>query len=351
MKISIVIPIYNVEKYLPRCVESVLNQSYENLEIILVNDGSPDNSGVICDLYAKSDDRVVVVHQVNRGLSGARNAGMRIMTGDYVYFLDSDDYINHDTIEILSKRLEGQDGPDIIIGKINMVNEKGELYYPKISFQKHELDQDDFTNSREKFKYFFGKSYGTSACNKLYKCSFLRDLGLEFEPNDMIYAEDFLFNLKVFINRPTIQLVDEYTYNYFYNTNSIQNTFKKNLGERYSNLIKSFVDYAVAHDQLDIHQDLLAFSTFTAIDVTLLNIYNYSDAIFSDMYRELQIFKTYGLFQEPLKSLAKGKYLDEVPRKDWSWFVRLFAILYTHGFLRSATCLQYVRHKVLELTR
>ena len=99
--ISIIVPVYNVEKYLHRCVDSILNQTYRNLEIILVDDGSPDRSGEICDEYAAKDGRIRVIHQENRGLSGARNAGLDICKGEYIAFVDSDDYIEPDMFQQL----------------------------------------------------------------------------------------------------------------------------------------------------------------------------------------------------------------------------------------------------------
>lgn len=99
--ISIIIPIYGVEKYIDKCILSVINQTYKNLEIILIDDGSPDNCPAICDQYAQKDSRIKVIHKINGGLSSARNAGLEIITGEYVSFIDSDDYILPDFIEIL----------------------------------------------------------------------------------------------------------------------------------------------------------------------------------------------------------------------------------------------------------
>lgn len=96
--VSIIIPIYKVEKYLPECLDSVINQTYKNLEIILVDDGSPDNCGKICDEYVETDSRVNVIHKVNGGISYARNAGIEVATGDWIYFMDSDDFIKLDAI-------------------------------------------------------------------------------------------------------------------------------------------------------------------------------------------------------------------------------------------------------------
>ena len=100
-KVSIVVPIYKVEKYLRRCVDSIINQTYRNLEIILVDDGSPDKCGQIIDEYKEKDSRIISLHKKNGGLSDARNYGMKYVTGEYIFFLDSDDYIKSETIETL----------------------------------------------------------------------------------------------------------------------------------------------------------------------------------------------------------------------------------------------------------
>ena len=97
--VSIVVPIYNVEKYIDKCVDSIINQTYKNLEIILVDDGSPDNCGDIADKYAELDNRIKVIHKSNGGLSDARNAGLDISTGEFICFIDSDDYVEMDMIE------------------------------------------------------------------------------------------------------------------------------------------------------------------------------------------------------------------------------------------------------------
>ena len=101
--ISVIIPVYKVEKYLNKCVDSVLNQTYKNLEIILVDDGSPDKCPEICDEYAKKDDRIKIIHKQNGGLSDARNVGIEKSTGEYITFIDSDDYVDSNYIEQLYK--------------------------------------------------------------------------------------------------------------------------------------------------------------------------------------------------------------------------------------------------------
>lgn len=108
-KLSVIVPIYNVEKFLRRCIDSIINQSYSNLEIILVDDGSPDNCGKICDEYAALDNRIKVIHQANGGLSAARNIGIDSATGEYVAFIDSDDYIASNMYDEMISLMETND--------------------------------------------------------------------------------------------------------------------------------------------------------------------------------------------------------------------------------------------------
>ena len=98
---SVIVPVYNVDRYLGRCIKSIMQQSYRNLEIILVDDGSTDNSGTICDTFKETDDRIIVIHKENGGLSDARNAGIKMFTGEYVTFIDSDDYVSPDMISLM----------------------------------------------------------------------------------------------------------------------------------------------------------------------------------------------------------------------------------------------------------
>lgn len=125
--VTIIIPVYKVEKYIRRCVDSVLAQSHQNLQIILVDDGSPDNCGKICDSYMKKDSRVKTIHQPNGGLSIARNTGLEYALGEFVYFLDSDDYLAPDAIEIMV-RLANENHADIVMAGHNRVEADGDIH-------------------------------------------------------------------------------------------------------------------------------------------------------------------------------------------------------------------------------
>ena len=105
-KISVIVPVYNVEPYLIECLESIINQTYRDLEIILIDDGSTDKSGDICEEYAKKDDRIIVIHQSNQGSASAKNAGLRKASGEYLAFVDSDDFLQEDAYEFMVRQLE-----------------------------------------------------------------------------------------------------------------------------------------------------------------------------------------------------------------------------------------------------
>ena len=122
--ISVIVPVYKAEKYLNQCIESIVSQTYQNLQIILVDDGSPDNCPAICDDWAKKDRRIVVIHKENGGQSSARNVGLDIARGEYVGFVDADDFIDHDMYEILLHSLVSTN-VDIVCCGSRIVNEKG----------------------------------------------------------------------------------------------------------------------------------------------------------------------------------------------------------------------------------
>lgn len=162
--VSVIVPIYNVEEYLERCVDSILNQTFTDFELILVDDGSTDNSGQICDEYAESDERVKVIHKENGGLSDARNAGIDVSTGQYMMFVDSDDYIDPKMIEILYERIL-KDGSDIAVCNLLSVDENGNFMKDK---NKTMAISEDSVYSGEQFLYVVASGYVT-ACTKLYK--------------------------------------------------------------------------------------------------------------------------------------------------------------------------------------
>lgn len=342
MKISIIIPVYNAERYLNKCLESVINQTYKKLEIIVVNDGSVDNSEKICNEYALKDKRIIVIHKSNEGVSEARNTGINIATGAYFYLLDSDDFISSETIDIFIKRAK-RTKADILTGKLISVDENG-VVDSTFTFDKDRIEKKNLMDSKEKFIYFFGKSFGACAGNKLYRTEYVKSLDIKFEKN-IYYGEDFLFNLKLYVNYPNIELINDDTYYYYKNSSSISNSYKKGLADRYIDLVTSFYNYTEKMNKVKENQDLISYNSFTAIDNTCLNCFGFSKYTLSGIKSEIKKFKKSKIIGEGIKNLALGRYLKEVPRKDWRYFSRIFSILYTLNLIDLAALIQILRFR------
>ena len=161
--ISVIVPIYKVEKYLRKCVESILSQTHTNLEIILVDDGSPDNCGAICDEYAKQDARIKVIHKPNGGLSDARNAGLDIMTGEYVAFVDSDDWIGPRMYETLLQMLKLFQADIAIGGVADELEQNGKVTTVKVTNYR---EKPFYESATEAMHSFFTTAW--AAWDKLY---------------------------------------------------------------------------------------------------------------------------------------------------------------------------------------
>lgn len=210
--ISVIVPIYNVEKYLKRCVDSILNQTYKNVEIILIDDGSTDNSGKICDEYALKDTRIKVIHKENGGLSDARNAGLNIMTGKYVTFVDSDDYIDFKFIQTLFTNLKKCNAD---ISCCNMQRFKTNKELRKYKKTRNGIEIFD---SIEALNYiFYQKKIDSSVCNKLFKENLFRKI---FFPNNR-YFEDLAIIYKVILKAKKIVYDNSNLYYYYQRKNSI----------------------------------------------------------------------------------------------------------------------------------
>lgn len=208
---SVIIPIYNVEAYLHQCVESVLTQTFENIEVILVDDGSPDNCPAICDEFAQKDSRVKVIHKQNGGLSDARNCGIRAATGKYLLFLDSDDYWGDpEALETIHRRI-GQYGEsaDVVMFQAQLIYPDGTVIQDSGRFAEDFNDM----SSEESLRYMVenGLLIG-SACSKVVRRSFLLENDLLFKVG--IKSEDVHWIFRVANAMPKYQYSDQYFYMY-----------------------------------------------------------------------------------------------------------------------------------------
>lgn len=220
MELSIIVPIYNVEKYLPKCLDSILAQTFTDFELILIDDGSPDNCGKIIDDYAEKDSRIVVIHQVNKGVSAARNAGLRIAKGKYVGFVDPDDYISPDMYKKLISAIE-KCGSDISCCGFCSVNPYGKLTFVETNLPKM-LSNHEFLNC----VFRIPRTIYASTVNKLFVRAKIEE---EFDENLSI-CEDWWFLFKYICNISTASYIDEGLYYNVARSNSATHTIAfKNL--------------------------------------------------------------------------------------------------------------------------
>lgn len=231
--ISVIVPVYNVEEYLPKCIDSIINQTYRNLEIILVDDGSPDNSPKICDEYAKKDKRIKVIHKKNGGVSSARNYGIKESTGEFISFVDADDWVDRKYIEVLYSTSIEYNSDYVCCGYNRVYNNK-----------KEEInstgDVIEYTNNEYLIKLLnVQNSYGF--CHmKLIKKNALKSVRFD---EKLLVGEDALFNVMLCNNISKAVVVNKPLYNYRFNSNSVVRKYDANYVTKYENSMKKMSKY------------------------------------------------------------------------------------------------------------
>lgn len=262
IKISVIIPVYNVEKYLAKCLDSVLNQTLKEIEVICINDGSTDNSLEILEEYSKKDSRLKIISQENQGISVARNAGFDISNGEYVAFIDSDDWLdNKDYYEKMYYGVKNNDA-DIAVSGIIRGNER---YKVKILEYAQEITTDDYYKKLE----ICDIPDSCFVWNKIYKKDKLSEIGLRFTPG-LIY-EDIIFTPKVLYYLGKLVTIPDVKYFYYRHSNTIVKNSNK----------KAKQDHAYAQEQMynffkeiniDISQRKTTITKFKILGLTIFKI-------------------------------------------------------------------------------
>lgn len=205
--ISVIVPVYNVERYLPRCIESILKQTYQNIELILVDDGSPDRSGAICDYYAQKDKRIRVIHKENGGVSSARNAGLDVAKGKFINFVDGDDWIPNDSLEKLYYAMQKSDA-QLLVGCYDQ--REGHVY-------KHQIDNQviNVKNASQKDKEIFlhSSKYLEMPVLKLFLNSILTEHHIRFDTTVKL-GEDSCFCFSYLLHCDKICIISDIVYHY-----------------------------------------------------------------------------------------------------------------------------------------
>lgn len=243
-KVSVIVPVYNVEQFLSRCVDSIVRQTYTNIEIILVDDGSPDASPSLCDEYAKRYSNVRVIHKANGGLSSARLAGFNVAVGTYILFVDSDDYIELTMVEELVGSIKNYNA-DIAICSYNTIHgdKLTPAYLPyaakNIAGNKAIIEQYILPLLGPGNKGEINIPGFT--CIRLYKHELLKDDFFQSERE--YFLEDHILNLLYADNVRSIAIVNKPLYNYCFNSESLSNCYRKNKWTMYENIIQWYGNY------------------------------------------------------------------------------------------------------------
>lgn len=267
-KFSVIVPIYNVERYLEECVKSIQAQSLKNIEIVLVDDGSPDHCGEIADKLASADERITVVHRQNGGLGPARNSGVLASSGEYVGFVDADDWVDIPMYEALSHALDSS-GADICYSGIRQVSNGITVAETKNAFGKRVLvGSDEIFELR---RSFYGDSIArvrddgipVSVCVAGYRRAMLLENDVKFEA---IRSEDILFNIKAAAHASSVAVLDKVFYNYRQDRQtSITKAFKEGTFAEFEQFFEKLIGYAETED-IPYRQECLARSKRRIID-------------------------------------------------------------------------------------
>lgn len=250
-KVTVIVPVFKVEKYLDRCVKSLVGQTLKDIEIILVDDASPDNSPAMCDSWAERDERIKVIHKKNEGLGLTRNTGMAIAQGEYVAFVDSDDFVELDMFERLYEECI-KNNLDCIYSEFNVEDYPGfrvvtkpeKLYVGAEEIEKLRLDIVGAEPS-----YISGVKYHCSSCKGLYKLDNIKRNGLQFLSERQFISEDMLYNLDFLFHSERVKIVPWQLYHYCLNSTSLTHTYRADRWEKQMTMVDVIKDRYVFHDQ------------------------------------------------------------------------------------------------------
>lgn len=242
-EVSMIVPVYQVEKYIGQCIESVLNQTFQDFELILIDDGSKDNSGRICDLYAAKDERIRVIHTENRGAAAARNTGLDQASGKYITFLDGDDYLAENMIERLHQVIDDSAYDMVVCDFLNLLPNENDNFIVHL--------KERTVNGREVLEHLKNeKSYGvwTVVWNKIYTREILKNLRF---PNGK-YFEDEFFSNQLYLNSNQIHVISDVLCYHRVLASSTMNTQKT---ENYLDLLDALQERLEIYMQYDYSED------------------------------------------------------------------------------------------------
>ncbi|MBR2475496.1 MAG: glycosyltransferase family 2 protein [Bacteroidaceae bacterium] len=286
MKISIIVPVYNIENYLPKCIESLLSQTYANWEAILVDDGSSDNSGTICDKYSNLDSRIKVIHKENEGVVSARIDGVKSSEGEFIYFLDGDDYIAPDALSLFVTK-QKESAADIVIGGFRTVTDDLDCKNGDDFIFPH------FTNSYDLLQFRF-KTSVWAVWNILFKKNIL--LNSLTQNRELVIGEDLVLNLKISLITKQIASLQDITYFYLVRESSATQVTQNNLtlrASRYIPMIEEMDKLLDVYKEQNIPNSIIRLMEFKIVNILCKEIIPYEEVFKKNKEKLLLLYKKY----------------------------------------------------------
>ncbi|MCM1044804.1 MAG: glycosyltransferase [Candidatus Gastranaerophilales bacterium] len=321
--VSVIIPVYKTEQYLAECVQSVLEQDYPHMEIVLVDDGSPDHCPALCDQYAEQYEHISVIHQANSGLGSARNAGVDASSGEYILFVDSDDCLDGRQAVRMMVECAKEKKADIVVGGFRRFTE-----HSVSEVNRHHLREGAYTGTVDfRFKGFCMYGHLSYDWGKLYRRSFL-------EKNDLKccrypFTQDKAHNMACCVCEPVYAFLEESVCRYRVNEGSVTFRYKENLMQVWIQIAADFHAFLKERGIKKDYGDLIAFHIFFGSFFLAKQELQFKKHGIWEAARALSRYGKNPLVKKAIRSLAGGRYLREIEVFSWKIVIRGASILFS----------------------
>ena len=325
MFISILIPVYNKENYLNECIKSVISQTYDNFEIIIINDGSNDNSEKIILEWLDRDDRIRYYKHTNAGVSQTRNRGIDLAKGEYIFFLDADDELTPNALQSLVNNAKEYQS-DIVMGNYIHVYSQDSKKRPQPT--KYKYSGNDLYSTNTKIELFITSSRLLSmVTNKLYRLDFIKKHNIRFDTD--VLAEDRLFNLKSYVYRPIITAIKDYTYLYNHLEESRSQSLKSTFYEESIGLLCKFNDYLKDTNQCNANNiELMELSVIYDVFKIINMTFEKSEHRYRSLYKITKKLRSNKVLMDNLDNIFQNKKYKGINNRAFNRMRLLSYLLY-----------------------
>lgn len=331
-KVSVIVPVYNVEKYLDRCVTSIVGQTLKDIEVILVDDSSPDKCPAMCDNWAVRDKRIKVVHKQNEGLGLTRNAGMGIAQGEYVAFVDSDDFVEPDMYERLYAECK-KNNLDCIYSEFNVDDYPGFRVVTrpeKLYVGAEEIEQLRLDIVGAEPSYISGVKYQCSTCKGMYKLDIIKKYSLQFCSERQYISEDMLFNLDFLYHSERVKIVPWQFYHYCKNDASLSHSYRADRWEKLLFMLTVLNDEGKYQDKEELKLRLKRTAIFYSM-IAISQEWKRKDQSYSQKKKAIREIENEQVIVETIKNYP----IRKLPIKwmIYSFLLKAKILEYTYCFI------------------